>query len=52
VIGDNKLADKLAAATKSKTTDDDIRKGFLSLVGQRIKELERQLKLPNNRKKL
>ncbi|MFQ6074381.1 MAG: alpha-amylase, partial [Candidatus Bathyarchaeia archaeon] len=44
VIGDNKLADKLAAATKSKMTGDEIRERVLSLVGQRIKELERTTK--------
>jgi alpha-amylase len=51
VIGDNKLADKLAAATKSKITGDEIREKILSLVAQRIKELESTLKASNNVRK-
>lgn len=51
VIGDNKLADRLAAAAKSKVTGDDLREGILSLVGQRIKELERTIKASNNVRK-
>jgi len=51
VIGDDKLADKLAAATKSKITGGEIRERILSLVGQRIKELERTINASSNVRK-
>lgn len=50
-IGDNKLADQLAVARKSKILDDEIRERLLSLVGQRIKELERTNKSSNSVRK-
>jgi alpha-amylase len=39
-IGDSKLADRLAMATKIKRADENLRKRILDLVEQRIKELE------------
>jgi alpha-amylase len=39
-IGDGELADRLATVTKSRTVERDLRERILSLVGQRIKELE------------
>jgi alpha-amylase len=39
-IGDSELADRLATVTKSRTVERDLRERILSLVGQRIKELE------------
>jgi alpha-amylase len=43
VIGDYKLADRLAASEKSKITGDEIHERLLRLVGQRIRELERTI---------
>ncbi len=43
VIGDYKLADRLAAAAKNRITDNEIRERLLRLVGQRIRELERTI---------
>jgi len=51
VIGDNKLADKLAATTRGKATGGEIRERILGLVGQRIKELERTISASNNVRK-
>ncbi len=51
VIGDNKLADQLAEVTERKMPQDKIRDRICSLVGQRIKELERTSKTSSGTEK-
>ncbi|MGD8506032.1 MAG: DUF5752 family protein [Candidatus Bathyarchaeota archaeon] len=51
VIGDSKLADKLATAAKSKITGAEVREIILSLVDQRIEELESTKRASSNGRK-
>jgi alpha-amylase len=50
-IGDNRLADQVATATKTKIVGENLRERILSVVEQRIKELEKIIKAFNTKTK-